>query len=203
MEASVHHPVRLILTDDRRRSRLTAFFRLPLAFPHLAWLILWTAPAVVAGLANWFATLFLGCSPSRLHEFLAAYCRYFAHVNAFLLLVADPFPGFVGEAGSYPVDIEVDPPVDQRWWKTLARLVLLLPTIYLFALIVAVFSRILYVILFICALVSSLLLGRVPEGVRNFAAFVIRYEVQELAYLLAVTSRFPYTGRFYGDPPYV
>jgi Domain of unknown function (DUF4389) len=203
VEASDRHPVRLILTDDRQRSRLLAFFRLPLAFPHLVWLTLWTLPALLAGLVNWFATLVVGRSPSRLHKFLAAYCRYFAHVNAFLLLVANPFPGFVGAAGSYQVDLDIDPPVGQRRWKTFVRLVLLLPTIYLFALIVVVFSRILYFILFICATVSSLVLGRVPEGVRNLAAFVIRYEVQELAYVLAVTSRYPYTGPFYGNPPYV
>ena len=199
----MHHPVRLILTDDRRRSRLTAFFRLPLAFPHLAWLILWTAAAIAAGLVNWLAMLFLGRSPGRLHEFLAAYCRYFTHVNAFLLLVANPFPGFVGETGSYPVDLEIDPPPDQRRWKTLLRLVLLYPTFLLFALIWLAFVRILYLILFIILWVSSLVLGRVPEGVRNLAAYLIRYEAQELAYILAVTSRFPYTGPFYGNPPYV
>ena len=189
--------------DDRRRSRLTAFFRLPLAFPHLVWLTLWTAPAVVAGLVNWLAVLLLGRSPGRLHEFLTAYCRYFTHVIAFLLLVANPFPGFVGEAGSYPVDLEIDPPVGQKRWKTLLRLVLLYPTFLLFLLIVRLFTILPFFFLAIYAWVSSLLLGRVPEGVRNLAAYLIRYQVQEFAYLLAVTSRFPYAGPFYGNPPYV
>ena len=31
-------PIRLHVTDDLQRSRLTVFFRLPLAFPHFVWL---------------------------------------------------------------------------------------------------------------------------------------------------------------------
>ena len=34
-------PIRLIVTDDLQRSRLTVFFRLLLALPHLFWLYLW------------------------------------------------------------------------------------------------------------------------------------------------------------------
>ena len=31
------HPVRLVLADDLRRSRLTVCFRLLLALPHFVW----------------------------------------------------------------------------------------------------------------------------------------------------------------------
>src|SRR5439155_11136981 len=48
-DAAVNVEVR----DDRRRSRLTVFFRLPLAFPHLVWLTLWAVLAIVAAIANW------------------------------------------------------------------------------------------------------------------------------------------------------
>ena len=41
------HSVRLELTDEVRRSRLTVFFRFPLAVPHLIWLTLWSALVVV------------------------------------------------------------------------------------------------------------------------------------------------------------
>ena len=41
------HPVRLVLDDDGRRSRLTVLFRLLLALPHLVWLALWTLAAIL------------------------------------------------------------------------------------------------------------------------------------------------------------
>jgi hypothetical protein len=35
------HPIHLLLSDDLKRSRLTVFFRLLLALPHMVWLSLW------------------------------------------------------------------------------------------------------------------------------------------------------------------
>ena len=45
-----------------------------------------------------------------LHRFLACYVRYAAHVVAYMSLAANPYPGFAGRAGSYPIDVEIDPP---------------------------------------------------------------------------------------------
>ncbi len=91
-------PVHLIVSDDLERSRLTVFFRLLLALPHLIWLSLWGAVAAVAVIVNWFATLFAGQSPEGLHNFLAAYIRYAIHVGAYLFLAANPFPDFTRQA---------------------------------------------------------------------------------------------------------
>jgi hypothetical protein len=63
------------------------------------WLYLWGIVALFAWIAIWFATLFAGRSPDALHRFLAAYMRYQTHVGAYLLLVANPFPGFLGRPG--------------------------------------------------------------------------------------------------------
>jgi hypothetical protein len=37
----------------------------------------------------------------------------------------------------------------------------------------------------------ALALGRVPEGLRNFAAFALRYELQTSAYASLLTERYP------------
>src|SRR5881397_2550079 len=92
--APAQHPIRLVVTDDLQRNRLTVFFRLILAIPHLIWVALWGIVAVLAALANWFATLVKGESPEGLHDFLATYLRYQTHVYAYVLLLADPFPSF-------------------------------------------------------------------------------------------------------------
>jgi hypothetical protein len=108
------HLIRLVIGEDLRRTRLTVVFRLLLAIPHRIWLVLWSIAAFFAGIASWFATLVQGRSPEALHRFLSAYLRYEIHVFAYRLLVADPFPGFAGRAGSYPIDLEVDPPAPQE-----------------------------------------------------------------------------------------
>jgi hypothetical protein len=180
------HPIRLVVNDDLQRTRLTVFFRLILAIPHFLWATLWGAVAVLAGLVNWFATLFTGRSPDGLHNFLATYLRYATHVRAYALLVADPFPGFTGKQGSYPIDLEVDPPQPQSRLTVFFRIFLAIPALLLTN-IMSNLSQLLAVFSWFIALFT----GRVPEGLRNFAALAMRFETQTYAYLMLLTDRYP------------
>ena len=181
----VRHPIRLVVTDDLQRNRLTAFFRLILAIPHLIWLALWGIVAVLAALANWVATLVTGQSPEGLHNFLATFLRYQTHVYAYVLLIADPFPGFGGQPG-YPIDLEVDPPQRQNRWTVAFRLIFAIP-----AFIVSGILGYLNRVLALFSWFLSVFMGRLPEGLRNFAAFAVRYEQQTAAYALLLTDRYP------------
>src|SRR5206468_1373882 len=83
------HPVHLVGdADDLRFSRVTVFFRLPLAIPHLVWLLLWGVIAFVVAILNWFATLITGTPSAAFHRFLSRFVRYALHVSAFLYLAA-------------------------------------------------------------------------------------------------------------------
>jgi Domain of unknown function (DUF4389) len=124
------HPVRLVITDDLRRKRLTVFFRLFLVIPHYVWLAIWGIGAFFAAIGNWVATLVAGRPPAGLHRFLALYVKYATHVYAYLYLAADPYPPFDGRAG-YPVDVEIAPPERQRRLTVAFRLILVLPALLL------------------------------------------------------------------------
>ncbi|HWG09379.1 MAG TPA: DUF4389 domain-containing protein [Solirubrobacteraceae bacterium] len=182
-------PIRLELDDDLRRSRLTVFFRLLLTLPHLIWLGLWAILALLGVILNWFATLFAGRSPEWLHRFLAAYLRYANHVYSFLYLVANPFPGFVGKAGSYPFEIAVAPRERQNRWKTGFRIVLAIP-----ALILAGAYAALVFVVAVLGWFSSLARGRMPMGLRNAGALALRYQAQAHGYLLLLSEAYPYSG---------
>ena len=187
--------VRLVLADDLRRSRLTVFFRLLLAFPHLVWLTLWGIVVIFAAILNWIVTLVAGRPLLGLHRFLAAFVRYQAHVIAFLSLAANPFPGFVGKRG-YPVDVEIDEPRRQHRLITLFRLFLAVPAyLVLYALTIA-----LYVAAFL-GWFASLALGRMPGGLRNVCAHVIHYQSQFYAYIYLLTDRYPHSGPVRGTEP--
>lgn len=189
-------PIALRGADDLRRSRLTVFFRLPLSFPHLLWLSLWGVLAVLTVLLSWVATLIRGRTPEWLHRFLAAYVRYAVSVYAFLLLVANPFPGFTGSAGAYPLDAVVRAPERQRRWSVLGRLVLALP-----ALMLAGAYGSLSWLLAILGWFSALARGRVPGGLRNAGALALRYHAQTLGYLLLLSDAYPYSGPCASDRP--
>src|SRR5205085_1746559 len=80
-----------------------------LALPHIVWLALWTIAAIVVAIIVWIATLFTGRPPRALHAFLSHYVRYQLHVSAFIYLAANPFPGFDGREGVYPLDLVLPP----------------------------------------------------------------------------------------------
>jgi hypothetical protein len=184
--APARHPIRLVVNDDLQRNRLTVFFRLILAIPHLIWVTLWGVIAILAYIVNWFATLFMGRSPEGLHNFLATFLRYSTHVRSYLLLVADPFPGFAGRPGSYPIDVEIEGPEPQNRLTVFFRWILAIPALLLTYLL-GQLNQLLAVFSWFIALV----LGRVPEGLRNFAVLAIRIETQTYGYLMLLTSRYP------------
>jgi Domain of unknown function (DUF4389) len=181
------HPMQVVVTDDLGRPRLTVFFRLLLAIPHFIWITLWSVAAFFAVIAAWFVALATGRVPTALHRFLSAYIRYATHVIAYLYLVGRRFPGFTGRAGSYGIDLEIEPPGRQSRWKTLFRLFLALPAF----LLASALGTVLFVVGFL-AWWYALVRGRMPEGLRNLGAAGLRYSAQTYAYLMLVTDRYPY-----------
>jgi Domain of unknown function (DUF4389) len=182
-------PVRLTVADELRRSRLTVFFRLLLALPHIVWLILWGIAAFFAAIVAWFAALFTGRVPDGLHRFLATYLRYDLHVTSYLSLMANPFPGFTGTQGSYPVDVEVDPPVQQHRAVTGFRFLLAIPAL----LVNGALGTVLFCVAFL-GWFASLALGRMPASFVALGRWALRYQLEAYAYGSLLTARYPYSG---------
>ena len=180
------HPVQLVVNDDLRRWRLTVLLRVLLALPHLLLASAWMYLAVVVLVANWFVTLIRGQTPRGIHEWTARFLRYWTHVQAYVFLIADPYPGFRGWYGTYPVDLDVAPPERQARWKTLLRLILAIPAYAL----MTVFGTVLEIVAIIVWVVC-LAIGRVPRGMRDLMAYCLRYQAQTYAYLFLLTSRYP------------
>jgi hypothetical protein len=201
------HPVKLVVEDDLRRTRLTVFFRLILAIPHLIWLLLWSIAVFFAAIANWFATLAAGAPPAGLHRFMCAYVRYTAHLNSYLWLVGNPYPGFVGEEGEYPIDIVLPGPAQQARWRTFFRIFLTIPALF-FATALGGSANVripakgkggaygggggaLGFAVGVLGWFASLARGEMPKGLRDAGAYSVGYGAQTLAYLLFITDRYP------------
>jgi hypothetical protein len=186
------YPIRLVGGNELERSRLTVFFRLFLLIPHLIVVWLYGIAAAIVAIIAWFAALFTGRVPDGLHEFLAGYLRYYIRVCAYGALLADPFPPF-GPGGSYPVDLEIDPPVEQSRLTVFFRIVLVLPCYVLMA---YALQPLLALIAIACWFVA-LFTGRVPEGLQNVGVFCLRFTARTMAYLYLVNPRYP----AFGDTP--
>ena len=128
MASLEERPIRLVVRDDLQRSRLTVFFRLLLAIPLFVWVTLRGIAAFVVAFVNWLAVLVQREVPPSLHEFVANYVRYATQVSAYVFLAANPYPWFRCQS-DYPVDVEIDPPVQQGRWGGFFRLLLAIPAL--------------------------------------------------------------------------
>jgi hypothetical protein len=188
------HPVHLVGDpDDLRRSRVTVLFRLPLVIPHVIWLALWTVVALLAAIVQWFVTLVTGAPAAPLHAFLTRYVRYGFHVYAFGSLAANPFPGFTGTPGRYPLDLALPAPTRQNRWKTGFRGLLAVPAFIVNwglggGLLVAAFLT----------WFAALATGTAPWGLRNLSAYALRYQGQVNAYLYLLTDAYPHASPLEG-----
>jgi small-conductance mechanosensitive channel len=197
-------PVRIRVIEDLGRSRLTVFFRLLLAVPHILWLGIWTLGVLIVVFIAWFVVLFKGEMPDGLHRFFTMYLRYATHVNAYLNLAANPFPGFLGENG-YEVDLEFDPPARQNRWTVGFRFILGVPAFLLGATLgggaggsfssgASTYGVQIGGVLSICALLTwfyALFTARAPEGIARLQWYSIHYGAQVAAYALLLTDRYP------------
>jgi hypothetical protein len=212
-EAPARPAVRLVVSGDLRRGRLSVLFRLFLFLPHLFWLALWGLATSVVAFVLWIATLMSGRPPRELHTFVASYVRYTVHVSAWFNLAAAPYPGFTGAPG-YPVDVEIDPPARQRRLTVAFRIFLAVPVLLLAGALssgsivgttggvvttVAIGGGVASAAAFL-AWFASLVRGRVPLGLRDLTAYCVGYGAQGTAYLLLLTDRYPNTRPDLVDP---
>ena len=205
--AEPERPVQIIVTDDLDRSRLTVFFRLLLAIPHLVVLFLWGLAAVAVAVVMWLAVVFEGRAPRSLHGFVASYVRYSAHVGAYLALLANPYPAF-GGSDPYPVDVTVAAPERQNRWSAAFRLILALPALALATTLaggpmqsagsfdsestIALMSGGgVLVLIGVLGWFACLVRGAMPRGLRDLGVFAVGYSAQTSAYLLLLTDRYP------------
>lgn len=192
------HPVKLIVSDDLQRNRVTVFFRPLLVVPHLVWLLAWSAAAVVTTIVNWFALLATGTPWPAAHRFVARYLRTAVHVGAYAGVIADPYPGFTGQPG-YPIDLELPPPVRQDRRTVLFRLLLATPALALGAVLstgiwipgtLSTIGGVLATAAWLGAFVG-VIQARMPRGLRDAGAYGLAYAAQAGAYVLLLTDRYP------------
>jgi Domain of unknown function (DUF4389) len=180
------HPIRLVNNDDLQRNRLTVFFRLILALPHIVLLALWLAVLYLGGWIFWLIALFTGRLPAGVHDFVARFTRYSTRVYAYVCLLSDPFPPFSGAPGTYPIDLEIDRPQMQNRLGIFFRLVLAIP-----AFILAYVLRMVINVLAFVGWFYALFAGRMSEGIESLGTYALRYEAQTFGYAFLLTDKYP------------
>jgi hypothetical protein len=199
------HPVTYFVTPQMTdRNRLTCFFRVFLAIPHL---IIVGGPAgvglnlggsfgfagngalgalaVVTAVISWFAVVFTGRQPKGLWDICAMYLHWRAKAVAYTALLRDEYPPF-GE-GDYPAAFGLGEfPQARNRWSVGLRLFYLIPH-----LVILFFLGIAWAITALIGWIMILFTGAYPEGLYRFAIGYLRWSLRVEAYALLLHDEFP------------
>lgn len=89
------YPIRpFVAVQATDRNRLTTFFRILAAIPHLIVIGLLNYVINVVLFIAWLIALFTGTVPAGLHNFIAGYLRWNIRVSSYVMLLTDEYPPF-------------------------------------------------------------------------------------------------------------
>lgn len=182
------YPVTFEADYVEQRSRLTTFFRLLLAIPQYIVLALYGIGAAIAVLIAWFALLFTGRWPQGLYDFTAGFLRYTTRVNAYTLLLADPYPPFsAGEEPGYPVRLTIGPPLaEYNRVKVLLRIFYIIP-----AYLIAYVMNIIVELAAIASWIVIVITGKQPKGLQDVIGLGVSYVMRAYALFFLITETYP------------
>jgi hypothetical protein len=195
------HPVTYFVTPQMAgRNRLTCFFRLILAVPHI---LIAGGPgasasafgygptgalgsvAVATAFVSWFAIVFSGKQPKGLWDLAAFHLHWRSRVLAYVALLRDEYPPF-GD-GDYPIAFGLGdfPEVRNRWSVGLRVFYVLPHAIVLF------FLGIVWSITAFIGWLAILISGSYPEGLYRFSIGYLRWSLRVEAYALLMHDEYP------------
>jgi len=187
------------------RNRLTTFFRLLLAIPHIILVGgvgsafgarsdnrsasgeggLLGAVAVFLAIVSWFTLVIAGTHIIGIRQFTAFYLRWRVRALSYLMLFEDPYPPF-GDA-PYPASIEILEPLGPRDRLSIAlRLIYVIPHI-----IVLLFVILAWGFTTIAAWFVILFTGTYPKALYDFGVGAMRWRLRVEAYMLLMVDDYP------------
>lgn len=207
LEPTLAYPVAVevtpLLSD---RNRLTTFFRLILAIPHIILVGgigmgvatredatrssgsetgLLGAVAVFMAIISWFTLVFAGTHISGIRQFTSFYLRWRVRALSYLMLLQDQYPPF-GDL-PYPASIDVpDAPLPRNRLTIAFRLILAIPHF-----VVLIFVLFGFGIVTIIAWFAIVFTGAYPASFYPFAVGAMRWRLRVEAYMLLMTDEYP------------
>jgi hypothetical protein len=180
------HPVRFYAEHRESQSRLTTFFRLLLAIPHVVVLSLWGIAVFFTAIVAWFAVVLTGSYPRGLYDFHAGFLRFATATSGYLCLLDDRFPPFSGDP-DYGVKLligEPQPSYDRV--KALFRLILMIP--------VGVIAYAMGIVAQVGALIAwfiEVATGKLPRWLFDMLVLGVSYQQRAYAYYLLIDEDWP------------
>jgi hypothetical protein len=182
------YPVRFDVEYPERLSRWKIFVKWILAIPHFIIVALLVSVAGILEFIAFFAVLFTKKWPRGLFDFTVQIYRWAANVYAYdPLLLRDEYPPFSGEAGQYPVTLEIEYDENLSRWQIFVKWLLAIPHV-----IVLAFLGLAAFVAVVIAFFAILFTGRYPRSLFDFVVGTVRWWFRVQAYAFwFMTDRYP------------
>jgi hypothetical protein len=182
------YPVDYEADFAERRDRLSTFFRLLLAIPHLIVASVLQFALGIAVVVAWVVLLVTGRWPVGLYDFVAGVLRYWTRVLAYIHLVTDVYPPFdLRPHDEYPVRLRIAPPKESyNRLKVLFRVFLAIP-VYLISTALQLVAEIGALLAWFYIVVT----GRQNEGLQSLINLGVAYQARAYAYYSLVVEDWP------------
>jgi Domain of unknown function (DUF4389) len=186
--AAAGYPARFGVDYPERLSRWKIFVKWLLAIPHFIVVYLLQLVGGVMVFIAFFAILFTKKWPRGMFDFMVQIQRWTMNTVVYALtLMRDEYPPFSGEAGEYPVQLEIDYDENLSRGLIFVKWLLVLPHL----IVLAILGIAAYVAVFV-AFFAILFTGRYPRGMFDFVEGVLRWSIRVNAYAQwLMTDRYP------------
>jgi hypothetical protein len=178
------YPLFYAVPYPERQNRLTVFFRLLLAVPHMIIVYVLGIAASLISVVAWFAILFTGRFPRDLWDFAYRYLHWYVYLLTYVALLRDEYPPF-GD-GPYPVELRLAYPEQRNRLTVFFRLLMAIPAAVVLGLV-----QYAWLVTWVLGWFAILFTGRHPQGLWRFGQGVGRWAIRYNAYILLLTDAYP------------
>jgi hypothetical protein len=185
-------PVLVAFAGPAPQSRPTVLIRILMVIPHFVVLWALAIAAYVVVIIGWFGALFTGRLPGFAADFLAGFLRWQTRVFGYAILLTDSYPPFTMEDEAYPIRVAVRPGQLNRL-AVLFRFFLLIPAWIVQSVVGYGAFTLVQFVSWLIVLIS----GRMPDGLYQALAAVLRYQARVTGFAFMLTSAYP--SGLYGD----
>jgi hypothetical protein len=187
MEATAQrYPVTYDIEYPGELSRWLIFVKWLLAIPHYVVVYLLGILSNVCTIIAFFSILFTKRYPRGLFDFVVGVNRWSANLGAYTFLMRDEYPPFSMDAGTYPVNYDVEYPEELSRWLIFVKWLLVIPHILvLFLLYIVV------LVIYFIAFFAILLTKKFPESMFGFVVGTLRWQSRVNAYVFLLRDEYP------------
>jgi hypothetical protein len=191
MPVSSSYPIDLEVDAVHQVPRWRPLVNWLLVIPVSIWASLLGLGAMAVSFIGWFVILFTGQLPRSFGDYLVAVLRYHWRAAAYLYAFTDEYPGFRTVAGyvdpgDYPAILYSARPTARSRVTVAFRFILVIPQAFVFWFISIAAGAVLLAAWFVV-----LVIGRWPDGMRNFVIGYMRWGQRLAGYGYLLVDDYP------------